>query len=136
MAKPPYPIIATRSPRAPRYTWLLLGALVLAGVGVAAAWMLRNESARPETSVTQAVAVAVAVAPGPLASAPLMARSAAVCAACGTVETVRAQAGQGYAVRVRMDDGALRDFNSATPPQPGAAVRVEGKGFRVLGSGR
>lgn len=131
MAKPPYPIIATRSPRRPRFTWLALGALVLAGVGVSAAWMMKNDSARPETSA----AAALVMVPAPLASPPVMARSAAVCAACGTVESVRAQAGRGYTVLVRMDDGALRDFNSATAPQPGAAVRVEGSGFRVLVSG-
>jgi outer membrane lipoprotein SlyB len=37
-----------------------------------------------------------------------------------------------YEVRVRMDDGTLRSFTSATAPAPGAAVTVNDKGFHVV----
>lgn len=37
-----------------------------------------------------------------------------------------------YEVRVRMDDGTLRSFTSATAPTPGAAVTVNDKGFHVV----
>jgi hypothetical protein len=43
-----------------------------------------------------------------------------------------APGGAGFEVQVRMDDGTLRSFTSATQPQPGAAVRVQGQGYRVL----
>jgi hypothetical protein len=131
MAKPPYPIIATSSPRTPRYGLMILGGLVLAGAGVAAVVMLRPAGALPETTVVEALA------PAPVAtsSAPLLARSASVCTACGTVASTSAKGGNAYEVRVRMDDGSLRSFNSTTQPQPGTAVRVEGEGFRVVGSG-
>ena len=36
-----------------------------------------------------------------------------------------------YEVRVRMDDGSLRTFTSATAPAPGAAVTVDDKGFHL-----
>ena len=80
------------------------------------------------------------------ATTPLLTRNAAVCITCGTVETVRAAQrkveGQGvgaapgaagmHEVLVRMDDGTVRSFNSATQPQPGAAVRLQGDSYRVV----
>ncbi len=39
-----------------------------------------------------------------------------------------------YEVRVRMDDGSLRTFTSATAPAPGAPVTVDGQTFRVVQS--
>ena len=80
------------------------------------------------------------------ATTPLLTRPAGVCITCGTVETVRAaqrkveSQGVGAApgaagmheVLVRMDDGTVRSFNSATQPQPGAAVRLQGESYRVV----
>ena len=37
-----------------------------------------------------------------------------------------------YEVQVRMDDGTLRTFTSASSPTPGASVTVDGQGFRVV----
>jgi outer membrane lipoprotein SlyB len=37
-----------------------------------------------------------------------------------------------YDVRVRMDDGTLRSFTSATAPTPGAPVTVTDTGFKVV----
>ncbi|RVU46643.1 glycine zipper 2TM domain-containing protein [Rubrivivax rivuli] len=44
----------------------------------------------------------------------------------------RSKASTVYQVRVRMDDGSLRSFTSATAPTPGAEVRVEGESYRVV----
>ena len=37
-----------------------------------------------------------------------------------------------YEVQVRMEDGTLRTFTSASSPTPGAAVTVDGQGFHVV----
>lgn len=99
---------------------------------------------------TPAQTVMSEAAPSPAtrgaATTPLLTRPAAVCITCGTVETVRAaqrqveSQGVGavpgaagmHEVRVRMDDGTLRSFSSATQPQPGAAVRLQGDSYRVV----
>ena len=162
MAPPPYPIIATTSHRRPRYGLLVLGALVLAGAGIGAALMLRPAGALPVLVTAQAIPESAAplaaqtatpaTAPAAQAAekapvrgaetAPLLTRSASVCLACGTVEAVVAngaaagsKAGSAYQVQVRMDDGTLRNFTSATQPQPGAAVRVQGDSFRMARAG-
>ena len=44
----------------------------------------------------------------------------------------RSKSSTEYEVRVRMDDGTLRSFTSATAPTPGAAVTVNDKGFHVV----
>lgn len=136
MAQPPYPIIATRSPRTPRYGLLILGGVVLAGAGVAAILIFRPAGTVPTTTAAETtVAETLVRAPLNASSTPLLARPASVCAACGTVETVSTKGATAYDVRVRMDDGSLRSFTSVTQPQPGAAVRVDGSGFRVVNQG-
>lgn len=40
-----------------------------------------------------------------------------------------------YEVRVRMEDGTLRSFTSASSPSPGAAVTVDSRGFHVVQGG-
>lgn len=168
MAPPPYVLIHATSDRRPRYGLLVVGALALAGAGAAAVFMLRPQGTPSEAAVAEAITPTVVVAQQmageartgmspPARSAetlpsvpptrsvetvPLLARSAAVCATCGTVEAVRpasrpveasgGKAGGAFEVQVRMDDGTLRGFTSSTQPQPGAAVRVQGDGFRVM----
>lgn len=154
MPPPPYPIIATSSHRRPRYGLLVLGSLVLAAAGIGAALMLRPAGALPARmtaestpdSITEPVAALAEPSQKPAMRStevtPLLARSASVCLSCGTVEAVVAtvatagsKAGSAYQVQVRMDDGTLRHFGSATPPQPGAAVRVQGDSFRLARAG-
>ena len=150
MAPPPYPIIATTRHRRPRYGLLVLGALTLAGAGIGAAWMLRPAGAVPAlvtaASISQPATPLAAAAQQPAVrsaeTTPLLARSASVCLTCGTVEAVVAngtmagsKAGSAYQVQVRMDDGTLRHFSSATKPPPGAAVRVQGDSFRMARAG-
>lgn len=154
MPPPPYPIIATTGSRRPRYLLLVLGGLALAGAGaaagVAAGLMLRPAGALPDAgavqrTVQEGVQLAQqALSPTPSTAGapttPLITRPATVCASCGTVEGVRALprgtaaagGGAAFEVQVRMDDGTLRSFTSATQPQPGVAVRVQGEAYRVL----
>lgn len=40
-----------------------------------------------------------------------------------------------YEVQVRMEDGSLRTFTSASSPTPGAPVTVDGRGFHVVHGG-
>lgn len=135
MPQPPYAIISTSRHRRPRFGLLILSTLVLAGAGIGAALLLRPPGALPEIQAAHAPSPAPTIAP----SVPLMARSASVCITCGTVEAVAGSGepagGKPYKVQVRMDDGSLRSFTSASQPAPGAAVRVEGSGFRLVGTG-
>lgn len=142
MPQPPYAIIPTRSHRRPRYGLLVLGGFVLAGAGVAAALLLRPAGALPDKAELVSIALPASLPAAPPAGLPIVARSASVCITCGTVEAVlgpesdkSGKPGPAYRVQVRMDDGTVRSFTSATQPQPGAAVRVNGDSFRVVGSG-
>ena len=147
MPHPPYAIISTTSHRRPRFGLRWLAGLVLAGVGVAATLMLRPADTLPAGVKAETITPAALTQPAKtpartpvvrnVEAPPLLTRSASVCLTCGTVETVAGggKHGASYQVRVRMDDGSVRDFTSTAQAAPGAAVRVEGRGFRVVNTG-
>jgi hypothetical protein len=130
-------IIPTRQRRRFSPPLLVLGGLALAGSGLAAGLVLGTQHARPAGLVSTAALTAPPTDARP-GRRGAHAASAGVCRSCGTVEGVQAvQAGAanlraGFQVRVRMDDGSVRNFTTPTAPTPGVEVRVEGETYRVL----
>lgn len=106
--------------------------LAVAVVALGAALVANRDEAQNGQQLATAPVPRQAVVRAPPLDPTRAMGAGSACQSCGVVESVAAAPGNGFQMRIRMDDGSLRTIEQRGALAAGSRVIVEGVGLRLM----